>query len=76
MYASIYLIYHILESETLSERDFICPAKRRRQEFEGIGSGGDGVLPRRPASDGDRYRFDHSVFQDPSDYFNKRADHR
>lgn len=62
----------ISEAETLSERDFICPAKRRRQDCEA----NESIANRRPASDGDRYRLDHTVFLDPSEYFAKRTEHR
>ncbi|XP_063702704.1 putative mediator of RNA polymerase II transcription subunit 26 [Culicoides brevitarsis] len=42
------------DTETLSERDFICPAKRRRQDTDG--SVETNFVLRRPTSDGDRYR--------------------
>lgn len=57
-----------LESETLSERDFICPAKRRRHDND---PGVDNALLKRPFSDGDRYRLEVNMFLDTTDYFKR-----
>lgn len=70
----IFSYIKFLDSETLSERDYICPAKRRKQDNEPFA---DTFLPRRPASDGDRYRLvDACNLFDPNEYLSKRNETR
>lgn len=63
------------DTETLSERDFICPAKRRRQDNDG--SVDTNFVLRRPASDGDRYRvLDTNSLLEVPDFLPKRKELR
>uniref|UniRef100_A0A336M1E4 CSON007228 protein n=1 Tax=Culicoides sonorensis TaxID=179676 RepID=A0A336M1E4_CULSO len=63
------------ETETLSERDFICPAKRRRQDCDIIAD--TNFVFKRPLSDGDKYRVvDANSLLESEDFLPKRNELR